>query len=42
MMRYIPGLAKIFYQGQLDSVKTKKLAVVQLILAKIYYNLISI
>lgn len=24
MMRYIPGLAKIFYQGQLDSIKTKK------------------
>ena len=24
MMRYIPGLSKIFYQGQLDGVKTKK------------------
>ena len=23
-MRYIPSLAKIFYQGQLDSIKTKK------------------
>ena len=23
-MRYILGLAKIFYQGQLDSIKTKK------------------
>ena len=24
MMRCIPGLAKILYQGQLDCVKTKK------------------
>ena len=24
MMRYIPGLSKIFYQDQLDGVKTKK------------------
>ena len=24
MTRYTPGLAKIFYQGQLDGVETKK------------------
>lgn len=32
MMRYIPGLVKIFYQGQLDSVKAKNLMLVQPIL----------
>lgn len=32
IMRYIPGLVKIFYQGQLDSVKAKNLMLVQLIL----------
>lgn len=24
MLKYIPGLAKIFYQGQIDAVETKK------------------
>ena len=35
MMRHIPGLSKIFYQGQLDGVKTKNLMLAQFILIKI-------
>ena len=34
MMRHIPGLSKIFHQGQLDGVKTKNLMLAQFILIK--------
>ena len=35
MMRHIPGLSKIFYQGQIDGLKTKILMLAQFILIKI-------
>lgn len=36
MLKYIPGLAKIFYQGQIDAVQTKKLMLLLVILIKKY------